>query len=135
MRCVGLPRLGGLSMKLMRTFIAVIACTILVAGPVAAGQRGHHPIITPASHATAPAHSAAPAHPAAPPKAVHTPHAAVVPQRVTSNPALVARLTPLLPSGTTLANAATRFKNQGQFIAALHVSQNLNIPFAQLKTD
>ena len=26
------------------------------------------------------------------------------------------------------------FKNQGQFIAALHVSQNLGIPFADLKT-
>jgi hypothetical protein len=35
----------------------------------------------------------------------------------------------------TLASAATGFRNQGQFIAALHVSQNLHIPFAALKSD
>jgi hypothetical protein len=33
----------------------------------------------------------------------------------------------------TVETAAAGFKNQGQFIAALHVSQNLGIPFAQLK--
>jgi len=50
-----------------------------------------------------------------------------------SNPALVARLQPLLPPSTTLEQAALGFRNQGQFIAALHVSRNLNIPFADLK--
>lgn len=35
----------------------------------------------------------------------------------------------------TIATAATGFKNQGQFMAALHVSHNLNIPFAQLKAE
>ena len=34
----------------------------------------------------------------------------------------------------TLESASAGFKNQGQFLAALHVSQNLNIPFADLKT-
>jgi hypothetical protein len=58
-----------------------------------------------------------------------------VAQRVDSNPALVSRLTPLLPSGMTIDQAAQGFKNQGQFIAALHVSHNLNIPFAQLKAE
>jgi hypothetical protein len=58
-----------------------------------------------------------------------------VPQRIASNPALVARLQPLLPPGTTLANAATGFKNQEQFMATLHVSRNLKIPFAQLKAE
>src|SRR5439155_26462097 len=33
----------------------------------------------------------------------------------------------------TLQAASAGFKNQGQFIAALHVSHNLNIPFDQLK--
>jgi hypothetical protein len=33
----------------------------------------------------------------------------------------------------TLNAASTGFKNQGQFIAALHVSQNLGIPFLDLK--
>lgn len=40
----------------------------------------------------------------------------------------------MLPAGMTLNQAALGFKNQGQFIAALHVSQNLGIPFANLKT-
>jgi hypothetical protein len=39
----------------------------------------------------------------------------------------------MLPSGISLAAASNGFKNQGQFIAALHVSRNLNIPFRQLK--
>jgi len=39
----------------------------------------------------------------------------------------------MLPPQTTLQTAADGFKNQGQFIAALHVSQNLVIPFADLK--
>ena len=39
----------------------------------------------------------------------------------------------MLPRGTNLKTAASGFKNQGQFIAALHVSKNLNIPFNELK--
>ncbi len=53
--------------------------------------------------------------------------------RIAQNPALAARLKPLLPAGTNLQTAASGFKNQGQFIAALHVSRNLHIPFDQLK--
>jgi hypothetical protein len=34
----------------------------------------------------------------------------------------------------TLDTASRGFKNQGQFIAALHVSQNLGIPFTELKS-
>ena len=57
-----------------------------------------------------------------------------VPARIQSNPALVQRIQPLLPAGMPLDVAAQGFKNQGQFIAALHVSKNLGIPFADLKT-
>ena len=39
----------------------------------------------------------------------------------------------MLPPGTDLKTAESGFKNRGQFIAALHVSKNLNIPFDQLK--
>ncbi|HEX4997391.1 MAG TPA: hypothetical protein VFY29_04150 [Terriglobia bacterium] len=49
------------------------------------------------------------------------------------NPKLEAKVNDLLPADTTLADASAGFKNQGQFIAALHVSKNLNIPFADLK--
>lgn len=55
--------------------------------------------------------------------------------RIQQNPQLASRLTPLLPSGMSLETAAQGFKNQGQFIAALHVSKNLGIPFDQLKTE
>jgi hypothetical protein len=53
---------------------------------------------------------------------------------VPKNPKLQARLQAMLPPGMTLDVAALGFKNQGQFIAALHVSQNLGIPFTDLKT-
>ena len=39
----------------------------------------------------------------------------------------------LVPTGMTLNAASDGFRNQGQFIAALHVSQNLSVPFADLK--
>jgi hypothetical protein len=53
--------------------------------------------------------------------------------RLASDTKLATQLTPLLPSGMTLATAATGFKNEGQFVAALHVAKNLNIPFIELK--
>jgi hypothetical protein len=52
---------------------------------------------------------------------------------VNLNSNLQQRLQPLVPAGMTLQDAAAGFRNNGQFIAALHVSQNLNIPFDQLK--
>src|SRR6184192_2166897 len=54
-------------------------------------------------------------------------------QRIEQNPALKSKLQSMLPAGTDLKTAATGFRNQGQFIAALHVSKNLGIPFDQLK--
>ena len=38
-----------------------------------------------------------------------------------------------MPPGTDLQAAASGFKNLGQFVAAVHVSHNLGIPFDQLK--
>jgi hypothetical protein len=52
---------------------------------------------------------------------------------VTENKQLASKLSSLLPPGTDLQTAASGFKNLGQFVAAVHVSQNLDIPFAQLK--
>ena len=49
------------------------------------------------------------------------------------NPKLEARLLNLLPAGITVQDASQGFKNWGQFVAAVHVSNNLNIPFADLK--
>jgi hypothetical protein len=50
------------------------------------------------------------------------------------NPELSSILKPLLPSRTTVIDAATGFKKQGHFISALHASKNLGIPFHQIKT-
>lgn len=53
--------------------------------------------------------------------------------RSAHNPKLAARLQPLLPRGMDVNNAAQGFRNWGQFVAAVHVSHNLGIPFADLK--
>lgn len=54
--------------------------------------------------------------------------------KIGSHPRLESKVKALLPAGMTLATASSGFKNQGQFIAALHVSRNLNIPFSDLKS-
>lgn len=60
--------------------------------------------------------------------------------KIASKPNLSAKLTRMLPidpvtgKTMTLNQASLGFKNQGQFIAALHVSQNLGIPFTELKS-
>ena len=48
------------------------------------------------------------------------------------NHQLEQRLQELLP-GMNVSDASSGFKNWGQFVAAAHVSRNLNIPFASLK--
>jgi len=57
-----------------------------------------------------------------------------VSQKLASNTQLASKLQGLLPAGTNLQAAAEGFKNLGQFVAAVHVSHNLGIPFDQLKT-
>lgn len=54
-------------------------------------------------------------------------------QLLTQNTKLASKLQSLLPAGTNLQTAASGFKNLGQFVAAVHVSHNLGIPFDQLK--
>jgi len=49
------------------------------------------------------------------------------------NTRLSHKLRTLLPAGENVTDAASGFKNLGKFVAALHVSHNLNIPFTQLK--
>ncbi len=54
-------------------------------------------------------------------------------QLLAQNSKLSSKLQDLLPAGTNLQEAAAGFKNLGQFVAAVHVSHNLGIPFDQLK--
>ncbi|HWR16429.1 MAG TPA: hypothetical protein VN577_16520 [Terriglobales bacterium] len=46
---------------------------------------------------------------------------------------LSSNLEKLLPSGTTAQQACSGYRNLGQCVAAIHVSNNLGIPFADLK--
>lgn len=55
------------------------------------------------------------------------------PDQLDRHPKLSSRLAGLLPAGTNMQRAASGFKNLGQFVAAVHVSHNLGIPFDQLK--
>jgi hypothetical protein len=114
----------------MRFFaVAATFCMVVLVGqPMAQARTVSHP-----------AHPQHPTHPATPSQGTHgkpatTGSAARTPSAVPKNPKLIAKLQPLLPSGLSVEQAAAGFKNQGQFIAAVHVSHNLEIPFADLKT-
>jgi len=62
-----------------------------------------------------------------------TPGPRTADQLLTQNTQLSSKLGSLLPAGTNLQTAASGFRNLGQFVAAVHVSHNLGIPFDQLK--
>ena len=53
---------------------------------------------------------------------------------LTQNTKLSGNLEKLLPQGMTAQQACSGFKNLGQCVAAIHVSHNLDIPFADLKS-
>jgi hypothetical protein len=57
-----------------------------------------------------------------------------VQQKLQRNTQLASKLQQRLPQGTDLMLAAGGFRNLGQFVAAVNVSNNLGIPFTQLKT-
>ena len=57
-----------------------------------------------------------------------------VQQKLQQNTKLADKLQNRLPAGTNLMAAAEGFKNLGQFVAAVNVSNNLGIPFDSLKT-
>jgi hypothetical protein len=54
---------------------------------------------------------------------------------ISKNPHLQARVQTMLPPNMTIEQAASGFRNQGQFIAALEASKNENIPFVDLKRE
>ncbi|HUH64586.1 MAG TPA: hypothetical protein VLZ50_16380 [Terracidiphilus sp.] len=61
--------------------------------------------------------------------------AATMEKRLADNPSLASRIQLLLPPGSSLEAAASGFNDETQFVAALHVSRNLNLPFNELKAD
>ena len=54
--------------------------------------------------------------------------------RIEGNSQVAAQVESMLPAGSSIKNASAGFKNEGQFLSALHASHNLNIPFENLKT-
>ena len=56
-----------------------------------------------------------------------------VAQKLSTKPNLLQKAQGVLPANTDLNLATAGFKNFGQFVAAVNVSQNLNINFADLK--
>jgi len=56
-----------------------------------------------------------------------------VADQLTRNTNLLSRLQSLFPDGTDLPKEAGSFRNLGQFVAAAHVSHNLDIPWTDLK--
>jgi hypothetical protein len=85
---------------------------------------------TDAPHGANATRSERPEHPA---KGPRTAEDATIASKIERNHQLNARLTPMLPTGMTMEEAAKGFRNQGQFIAALNASKNHDIPFADLK--
>lgn len=57
-----------------------------------------------------------------------------VQQKLQQNTNLTSKLETRLPKGTDLMTAAEGFRNLGQFVAAVNVSNNLGIDFVNLKT-
>lgn len=56
-----------------------------------------------------------------------------VSDQLTRNTNLASRLQGFFPQGTDLSKEAADFRNLGQFVAAAHVSHNLDIPWTDLK--
>lgn len=112
--------------------ISLVVAMALSAAPLAAQGRGKGAGSPKPSHAPAPSSAShGPSHgqAGAPPAARGNDAAAHLRQQ----PQLRTKLAALLPPGTNLETAATGFKTFGQFVAAVHVSRNLNIPFDQLR--
>jgi hypothetical protein len=61
--------------------------------------------------------------------------AALISRNIKKDPKLQARVRSVLPEQMTIEQAAYGFRNQGQFIAAVHASKNHGIPFMQLKQE
>ena len=53
--------------------------------------------------------------------------------KISKNPSQLAKAKAMLPTGMTIEEASTGFRNQGQFIAALNASKNQGLDFVQLK--
>ena len=103
-----------------RIAFPLLAAIAVSLAPLAYGQSGPQPQMQPAPQA-----ESGPAPAADPPAAAETQHSSAASGNT--------RLAALVPAGLTPEDACRGFKDLSQCSAALHVAQNLNIPFADLK--
>jgi hypothetical protein len=103
-----------------RIAFALVTAIAVSLAPLAYGQSGPQPQMQPA-----PQTESGPAPTADPPTAAETQHTTAASGNT--------RLAALVPAGLTPEDACRGFKDLSECSAALHVAQNLNIPFADLK--
>jgi len=115
---------------IIRFAMALAAMAAFTALPVY-GQHGHGGGGGHASMGSA--HSSSSHGDSGDPKGGKNNSASSISEKLSDNTKLASKLQGLLPAGTNLQTAAQGFKNLGQFVAAVHVSHNLDIPFDQLK--
>ncbi len=96
--------------------------------PANPGNSGAHRPATPGAD-----HPTADNHPGKPTETAGTTGRPTVGDQLARNTNLATRLQGILPAGTDVQKASAGFKNLGQFVAAAHVSHNLDIPFDTLK--
>jgi hypothetical protein len=136
-------------MRFTGTFVGIAAAGCLAASPALAGSHGHS--TAPSMHVTGPKSATPPRTPST--TTTKTASGATaktstgarnqtnptmlnpIAAKISAKPQLNAKITAMLPKDMTLDHASSGFKNQGQFIAALHVSRNAGIPFKDLKSD
>jgi len=132
-------------MSFPRTVIGVAVAATCLAGAQALADPQHGRPAAPQTHVTGPKSSTrtvtssasgtttAPTTSGA--SAARAPRMNPIAAKIAAKPQLNAKISAMLPKDLSLDRASSGFKNQGQFIAALHVSKNLGISFKDLKND
>jgi hypothetical protein len=130
-------------MSFARTIVGVAAAATCLAGAPALADPQHGHPAAPQTHVTGPKSSTPTVISSTPTTTTTRSGAATarapvvnpIAAKIAAKPQLNARISAMLPKNLSLDRASSGFKNQGQFIAALHVSRNLGIPFKDLKND
>ena len=124
-------------MHFKRTAITVTAAVLLTGAPASGSQHGHAPTPQPNAHGAAPTPTSTKSKTPTP---TQTQTMNPIATKIQANSGLSSKVSAMLPidpktgKTMTLNTASVGFKNQGQFIAALHVSRNLGISFVDLKS-
>src|SRR5690242_7410120 len=121
-----------------RSLAAFVTAGLLVLMPTVAAGQGRGAGRSGSAKPSPPVQAGKPAVPprqSAKPPAAGAARGSATPAPIAVKPPLAAKLQPLLPPGMTVEAAAAGFKNLGQFVAAVHVSKNLGVPFASLRTE